>query len=39
LEVEPPIEQVLSFVTLGEPTPAMREVIDTTFDIVARARD
>jgi len=39
LEVEPPIEQVLSFVTLGEPTPAMREVIDTTFDIVARTRD
>jgi phosphate transport system substrate-binding protein len=39
LKVDPPIEQVLSYVTLGEPTPAMRDVIDMTFDIVARPRD
>jgi len=39
LDIAPPIEQTLSFVTLGEPPPAVRKVIDTTFDIVARARD
>ena len=34
-----PIEQHLTFVTLGDPTPEMRKVIDATRDIMSKASD
>ena len=37
LVTERPIEQTLSFITLGEPTPAMRTVVDATRRVVGRA--
>jgi hypothetical protein len=37
LKTDKPIQQSLSFVTLGEPTPAMRAVIKATSDIAQRA--
>jgi hypothetical protein len=36
LATERPIEQTLSLVTLGEPTPAMKSVIDATRLIVKK---
>jgi hypothetical protein len=35
LKTDRPVEQHLSYVTLGEPTPAMRAVIKATQEIAA----
>lgn len=37
LKIDHPIEQHLDLVTLGDPTPAMREVIEATRNIMSRA--
>jgi hypothetical protein len=36
VKLEKPIEQILSLVTLGEPTPAMMSVIDAMRSIAAK---
>jgi ABC-type phosphate transport system substrate-binding protein len=39
MKIDKPIEQTLSLVSLGEPTPAMRRVIDATRQIAAKVLD